>query len=540
MRSAIVCLVTTAWALAQEPGQQVDKLFERFSSESPGCAVGVVRDGKPLFSKGYGMADLEHDAPLTAESMFYMASVSKQFTAMSILMLVDEGKIQLNDSIRKTIPELPEYTNSITLYQLLTHTSGVRDYLSLGSLAGQPMDSVFTDRRALASIARQEALNFPPGSEYSYSNSGYVLLSLVVKRVAGKNLNQFAQEKIFGPLEMKSTRFQHDHSALVPRKAFGYVRKGEDWHVSNSMLDVVGDGGLYSSVADMLHWLGNFDQPKIGKSALAAMQTHAKLSSGKEIDYGMGLAPGEYRDLRTVEHSGALGGYRTQVLWFPAQKFSVVCLCNNGTVSPVRLARQVAEIYLSSDMKPAQPRTQQNGPGIELTSAEIHAKAGLYHSDEAGYVEIAEKEGRLYSRGMDALIAIDKQRFTMGNSPAGWALVFDDHSPPASFEIRSQGKPATRFDRVKTVTLSEEQMKAYTGEFTSRELGATYRIKAASGTFTLEQGDAATFQLLNAGPGRMRTEMGGLELVFRLNSAGKVNGFDLSAGGVRNLRFERQ
>jgi len=221
MRGPILCLFAVGCMAAQDQGPQIDKLFESLSGKSPGCSVGVSRHGKAVFQKSYGMADLEHEIPLTPESPFYMASVSKQFTAMSVLLLTEDGKIQLTDSIRKTIPELPDYANRITIYQLLTHTSGVRDYLTLGSLAGLPADSVYTDRSALRMIARQSALNFEPGTEFLYSNSGYVLLSLVVKRVAGKNLDAFAREKIFAPLGMNATRFQHDHSSLVPGKAFG-------------------------------------------------------------------------------------------------------------------------------------------------------------------------------------------------------------------------------------------------------------------------------------------------------------------------------
>jgi CubicO group peptidase (beta-lactamase class C family) len=236
VRSAIICILAVGSMASEEPGQRIDKLFEKFSGKSPGCAVGVSQNGKAVFAKGYGMADLEHNVPLSSESRFYMASVSKQFTAMSILLLAEDGKIQLSDSIRKTIPELPDYANGVTLYHLLTHTSGVRDWSDLGSLSGLPPDYVFTDRGVLGSIARQSVLNFEPGTDFLYSNSGYVLLSLVLKRVTQKNLNEFAQERLFVPLEMKSTLFQHDHSALVPGKVFGYKEKDGAWHTSNSML----------------------------------------------------------------------------------------------------------------------------------------------------------------------------------------------------------------------------------------------------------------------------------------------------------------
>lgn len=541
MRGAILCLFAVSCGAAQDQEQRIDKIFENFSGKSPGCSVGVAQNGKTVIAKAYGMADLEHDVPLSTQSPFYMASVSKQFTAMSVLLLAEEGKILLTDSIRKTIPELPDYASAITLYQLLTHTSGVRDYLTLGGMAGLPPDSVFTDRSAVRLISRQAALNFEPGSEFLYSNSGYVLLSLMIKKVSDKSLDQFAQERIFGPLGMKSTRFQHDHSALVLGKAFGYERRNGVWHVSNSMLDVVGDGGLYSSVADMLHWVANFDDPKVGAKALETMRTAAKLSGGKEINYGMGLVPTHYRGLAMVQHGGGLGGYRTQVLWFPEQRFSVVSLCNNGSANVGDLASKVAEVYLSSKMTaPQAPAGQKHNPsGVTLSADEVHAKAGLYRAEERGYIEIEERDGKLYPRGAPSeLIALDKHRFSANDAPEGWELDFEGGNPAQSMELRQAGAVVARYDRVSLVNVSESEMKAYAGDFESRELlGATYRILVDAQGLSLEASDRPAVRLQSGGADRWRT--GGQEIVFHRDTAGKVDGFILNAGRVRKIQFRR-
>lgn len=533
-----------AHAQAQDPAQNneqhIDKLFAIYSGKSPGCAVGVAQKGKAVFAKGYGMADLEHDVPISAESPFYMASVSKQFAAMAVLLLAEDGKIRLTDSIRKTVPELPEYANSITLYHLLTHTSGVRDYLSLGYLAGLPQDSVVTDRSALRLISRQTALNFEPGTDYLYSNSGYVLLSMVVKNVTHKDLNEFAQERIFRPLGMETTRFQHDHSSLIPGKAFGYEQRQGGWHTSNSMLDVVGDGGLYSSVSDMLRWVANFDNQKIGAAALKTMRTPAKLSNGTEINYGMGLIPSQYRGLPIVEHGGGLGGYRTEVLWFPARQLSVVCLCNAGTANPGELARKVAAVYLSSEMKAPDGPGQRGKTGTVLSVDEGRAKAGLYRNEEQGYIEIVDREGKLYTRGSPGeLVALDNRRFIAITAPEGWELEFDEQSPASSLELRQPGQSPARFSRVAPVELSENDLHAYTGEFESRELGVVYRIVADAQGLSVEVGDRPAQKLLSSGSERMRSESGSPELVFQRDSSGKVDGFFLNAGRVRKIRFQR-
>ncbi len=372
----------------QAPPQSVDAIFKDFATDqSPGCAVGVTRGDRPLAAKAYGMADLEHGVPLTSQSVFYMASVSKQFTALSILLLERDGKLRLEDRIRTYIPELPDYAAAITIRQLLHHTSGLRDYLTLSSLAGNPADYVITERSVLNMLARQTRLNFEPGAEHLYSNSGYVLLSIVVHRVTGRPLDEFARERIFTPLNMRSTRFQHDHAVPIPGRAIGYVRRNETWRIANSLLDVVGDGGLYSSVDDMLRWATAFEQPEFAP-LLSRMQTPGTLADGRAIanGYGMGLFAGTYRGVPTVSHGGSLAGYRTHLLRLPAEKLTVVTLCNNATANAARLAQMVAELYVPVSMSAAAPvagTAPPQAPARMAVPRELaQALAGVFYSAE--------------------------------------------------------------------------------------------------------------------------------------------------------------
>ena len=440
---------------------------------------------------------------------------------------------------------MPAYADRITLYNLLTHTSGIRDYLSLGELAGRRPDFVYNDDSTLRLISRQAGLNFEPGAEFLYSNSGYVLLSLVVKRLAHKNLDEFAQERIFRPLEMKSTRFQHDHTAFIPDKVLGYERGPNGWRLSNSTLDVVGDGGLYSSVQDMLRWATNFDNPKIGGSALALMQTPGVLRNGKKASYGMGLVPTKYRGLPTVEHSGALAGYRTVFLRFPEQKLSVVCLCNNNTANPSQLARQVAEVYLSSQMKaatdpkPSPANATASATGVSVSVEEVRAKAGLYKSNAQGYLEFSEKDGKLYAdRAPTALVALDKQRFTLSDAP-GSEIRFDTRTPAASVQVNLPGEAIMRFQRVNRVTLSQQEIQAYTGDFVSDELETTYHISASEGGLFVRIGDRPPVALASLTRDHMRVPVIDAEITFNRERSGQVTGFRLEAGRVREVRFER-
>jgi len=343
----------------------VDEVFADLTKAgSPGCALGVYQDGKIIYSKGYGLANLEENVAIKPQSVFDIGSTSKQFTAASILLLEKQGKLSVNDDVRKYIPELPDYGQKITILQLLNHTSGLRDYLTLMELAGTNVDSVTTDEDALRMIVRQKALNFAPGSDWLYSNTGFFLLSVIVKRVSGKTLQEFAGENIFAPLEMSHTQYRDDHTSLIPNRALAYdaKEKGGGYKLDVSYFEQTGDGAVHTSVEDLLKWDENFYRGQIGgKEFLSEIQEPGKLNSGKVLDYAKGLRIADYRGLRTVSHGGSWGGYRAELLRFPEQHFSVACLCNLGSASPSNRARRVADIYLASGMKPKEEKKKESG-----------------------------------------------------------------------------------------------------------------------------------------------------------------------------------
>ncbi|HWZ99609.1 MAG TPA: serine hydrolase domain-containing protein [Candidatus Dormibacteraeota bacterium] len=344
--------------------KQVDALFAALTKPgSPGCALAVARNGIIIYEKGYGLANVEEEVTITPRTVFDIGSTSKQFTASSILLLEREGKLSVNDDVRKYIPELPDYSKKITILNLLNHTSGIRDYLTLFELSGVYTDSVTTDEDALAIIARQKSLNFDPGSEFLYSNSGYFLLSVIVKRASGKTLPEFAAENIFKPLEMNRTLYRDQHTQLVPGRALAYDPKepGPGFTFDVSYFEQTGDGAVHTSVEDLLKWDENFYTAKVGgKAFLAELQETARLNNGKQLKYAKGLVVFDYRGLRAVEHGGSWGGYRAQLLRFPDQHFSVACLCNLANADPESHANRVAEIFLASEMKPPKPATDEN------------------------------------------------------------------------------------------------------------------------------------------------------------------------------------
>lgn len=369
---------------------KTDEVFKAYTAPgSPGCAVGVIRGGQIAFAKGYGMADLEQGVAISPKSVFYMGSVSKQFMAFAILTLEKQGKLTVDDSIRNHVPELPESYAPVTLRHLLHHTSGARDYLTLGMLAGYSQDHVWTERAALRMIARQRALNFEPGAEHLYSNSGYVLLALAAQRAAGEKLNEWSKKNLFGPLGMSSSRWQHNHADPIPRRAHGYARSMVGWwQVSDSMIDTVGGGGMYSSVEDMLKWAANMLSGAVGSDLLARMAEPGKLRDGSPIanGYGMGLVKGSFRGTPMVSHGGALAGYRTHFVALPEKKLAVVCLCNMASALPQRLSESVAGIWLEGEIgeeTPADAPKPPLPPKLGSVPAELQrAVLGDWWSDE--------------------------------------------------------------------------------------------------------------------------------------------------------------
>jgi CubicO group peptidase (beta-lactamase class C family) len=435
----------TAGVFAQDQSQTIDTIFKDLATDhSPGCAIGVARGDAPLAAKAYGLADLEHKVRLTPQSVFYMASVSKQFMALSILLLERDGKLQLDDRVRTYLPELPEHAAGITVRQLLHHTSGLRDYLTLSGLAGNPADQVITERAVLNTLSRQTRLNFEPGTEHLYSNSGYVLLSIIVHRVSGRPLDEFARERIFTPLGMRSTRFQHDHAAPIPGRAIGYVRRGTTWWIANSLLDVVGDGGMYSTIDDMLRWAAAFERPEFS-SLLSRMQQPGTLKNGSAIGngYGMGLAQGRYRGVPTVSHSGSLAGYRTNFVRLPREELTVVTLCNNATANVGRLTQMVTDLYVPTGTSapgsptaaaPSQtsaqtiaptPSTPPQAPAQTAIPRELaQALAGVYYSAEleATYRIVAGPDAVTLEIGNSAPVALRLTGPDLLRTPQGLEL----------------------------------------------------------------------------------------------------------------------
>jgi CubicO group peptidase (beta-lactamase class C family) len=427
-----VCAVALSlwpWAAASPDGaatlaSQVDGIMADWAKPgSPGCAVGVVRDGALAFAKGYGQADLERGVPIGPASVFDIASTSKQFTAAVIALLAQDGKLSLDDDVRRFVPELPRYEAPIAIRHLLHHTSGLRDYTDVMALEGWQMEDWTTAEQALATIARQKEVNFEPGARHLYSNSGFFLLSVIAARAAGKPFPDLARERIFEPLGMKSTHFHADHRLLVKDRAIGYAPRGGGWALSMSDWEQTGDGSVLTTVEDLAHWVRNFEDPKVGGAALVEeLQRKGRLATGEEIDYAEGLRHAPYRGLATVGHNGSWAGYRSSLLRFPSEKTAVIVLCNAENAEAGRIARKVADAALGDRLGPVPSPTPRASPtpaanGRAITPGELAALPGRYRSDElASDIEVRADKGRLGFRIRDresSLVPIEEDEFTV-------------------------------------------------------------------------------------------------------------------------------
>lgn len=519
--------------------RKVDQVFAAYDKpDSPGCALGVVRDGEFIYKRGYGAGSLELGVPLTPQSVFYMGSVSKQFTAASVVLAAEQGFVSLDDDIHKYVPELPSYGKPVTLRQMLHHTSGFRDILTLMFLGGRNSEDVHPTNELLDLLSRQKALNFAPGDEFLYSNTNYFLMSVVIQRTTGKPMSQFAEENIFKPLGMAHTRFYDDRSVVLPGRVAAYEprQKGGfrvDWSTN---FDMVGSGGLMSSVDDLLLWDRNFYDNKLGKGTLLKeMQTPGVLNNGKPIEYALGLFISKYRGLAIVEHGGANFGYRTELLRFPQQKFSVITLCNVGTSAPRNLANQVADLHLAGQFPAG---SNAGGSDSQMASQHVDPQpfVGTYRNAESHSVyTLSASDGDLTLLGQ-RLKAAGANHFVFPGGPelsfesgGGNAMRLTMESPDAAPQV---------FERYKAVQLAAADAAQYAGSFESSELEARYKIEVKDGRLMLR----VNWQEPTTLEPTVRDEFrgpAGVALVYRRDAKGQVTGFDVFAGRVRNIFFTK-
>lgn len=523
----------------------VDAVFKPYRAPNvPGCALGIYRSDKIAYARGYGMADLERNVRITPASVFDVGSVSKQFAAAAIGLLVEDGKVSYTDDVRKYIPELPEYGAPITLNELMWHTSGLRDYTDLLDLAGYGLEQATTDEEALTLIVRQRNLEFPSGTRYEYSNTNYFLLSVIVKRVTGQSLAEFVRRRIFVPLGMTNTMYRTDYAMLIPNRAMGYAPAGGGrYRNSMSNWQQTGDGAVQISIDDAFKWDENFYHPRVGAAQLIEqMQTPGHLSGGAALQYARGLFVGTYRGLKLISHGGAWIGYRAEFDRYPTVHTSIVVLCNSDTAPAQKLARSVADVVLKPYLKPMPVLGAKRSLNGSVNASSL---IGSYFDEAGGDVyHITAQGGRvgLESGGTTYPLApAGGNSFRLGSTVV--RFVIGTNGQATALELNPGGEDAVYASKFTPVIPTAAQLDGATGAYYSSELDVTWRLRSTGAGLVLEP----VRYLPDGAAGELHPQMtdaftsdGGFLIRLTRDAKGAISGFSLSAGrGLRSLPFTR-
>ncbi|HEY7368285.1 MAG TPA: serine hydrolase domain-containing protein, partial [Thermoanaerobaculia bacterium] len=468
-----------------EWASKVDAIFAPLADgKSPGCAVAVIQDGAIAYEKGYGLASLEFGVPIAPDTIFDIGSVSKQFTAATVIRLAQDGKLSLDDDVRQWIPELPPYRPTVTIRHLFHHTSGIRDYTDLMSLAGARVPDRTTKDEALEMIVRQKGVDFPAGLRESYSNSGYFLLSVIVERAAGKGLAEVSREKLFAPLGMNDTQFLDDSRRIVPRKATGYgPKEGGGFRLAGSNWEQIGDGSLLTTVRDLAKWVRNFEEPKVGGPAfVTAMEEVGMLADGSRLEYASGLRVDTWRGLRRVSHSGAWAGYRAALVRFPTEKTAFAATCNRLDAAPSALLARAAEIVLAGRLARApDPPPARKGP-FPVSEAEAGRLQGLYVEPSTLEVRRVErKDGGLVFRRGESVMPLrpnGTETYGLAFGETELAVRFSAAGAPATTMRLREGGRDNEYYRTDAWSPAPgtQELSGFVGEFDSEEIGAIFRV----------------------------------------------------------------
>jgi CubicO group peptidase (beta-lactamase class C family) len=492
---------------AADPAKNVDVVFAKYTSTTPGCAVGVGENGTPALTKGYGMSDLEHDVPITPDTIFEAGSVSKQFTATAVLLLAREGKLSLDDPVRKYIPELPDYGVPLTIRHMLNHTSGLRDWGNVAGIAGWPRTTrVHTHAHVLDIVSRQKALNFTPGTNWSYSNTGFNLAAIIVSRVSGMPFVDFERERIFKPLGMTHTSWRDDYTRIVKGRAMAYAERNGAFSTEMPFENVYGNGGLLTTAGDLLKWNENFVTPRVGDAAFVSeQQMPGKFNDGRPHIYAFGLYVRNYNGVREVSHSGSTAGYRAFLTRYPDQHLSIAVLCNVSTANATQLAHQIADLYLGDRIK----TSRESGP----TAAQLEKAAGLYRSAWTG------------------------ETVTMGNGRNGlggrqWA--FTEHGATATDE-HGLAEPYERVERAKP---SGDVLQSYAGTYENDEAETVLTAVIDNGALVLKRRPDTKIPLTPLYTDAFSGPQIGT-IIFRRDNGGRVNALSIVQDRVWDMRFKK-
>lgn len=564
--AALVCALVVMPPLAEgrvsfmqadpaDLAERIDALFETWDDiESPGASVAVMRDGQMIHSAGYGCAQLEYGIPIEADTVFHVASVSKQFTAMSVALLVLDGKLDLDAELRSYVDDVPDFGTSLTLRHVLHHTSGLRDQWESLIMAGMRGDDVIRQEDILSMVRRMRELNFQPGERHLYCNTGFSLAAESVARTSGQSFPDFARARIFEPLGMRNTHVHSDHQHIVPGRAYSYS-KGDDGYEKRVLSFAnYGATNLFTTAPDLVLWLTNFDHGNVGgDAARELMLERGVLNNGEPIDYALGVVHGQYKGWKTISHGGADAGFRSHVVWFPEAKLAIAVLSNLDSVGPGTRAFEVANLILAdesappSEASPEEAPVKSEAPAADPTefevSPDVFDRYVGHYVDRSGYgIELERTRTRLYmrrgTRGRNRLYPVAEHRFRSKSSGVEVALVHDAAGRVSGLILDIHGRSHV-FTRRSTAA-EPVDLKQYCGRYLCEELNAVYDIELEDGGLIARQMRQGTIHLGTSWPDEFQGDRWFFgKLRFERDDDGTLNGFRVDGSRVLNLRFTK-
>ncbi len=547
---AIVVIASCAPALAStDLGPRVDSLCNLICEpEGPGCVVEIIEDGKIIFDRGYGLAELENNVPITEHTVLDIGSNAKQFTATCILLLEEQGKLDIDDELSKYVPEFPHYPWPITLRQLMQHTSGIRDYFDVMTLKGMNIGNNYPTEEYLNLIYGQSELNFRPGDQHLYSNSGYILLAEVIYRVSGMSLAQFAQDNIFTPLGMSATSYLDDPSRVVKNRAgnYGPLPSGEFWH-GPSIAANIGDGGILTTVGDLALWDANFYNNMLGKRNPKLMRTleqQTVLNSGDTIQWALGLRHDRHNGHHVIRHGGAYYGFRSEIARFPDEHLTVIVLANLMTIDATNLAYQIAELVI----QPKPDSSDETTPPTilaRLSAAELVEKAGTFKNPVTGTIwtvtagdstlSVATSSGYNFQ-----LLPMDARHFRPSGIALPGTVAYSKLADGTkTIELVVPGQQTARFEPI-IVASRPKNLGEYVGEFHCRDLGLTYVLSIENEILSFAEKGRSEWVAMSATiTDEFLAQGGQTQIHFERDKDSRVRSMRLSLPRAKNFLFER-
>jgi CubicO group peptidase (beta-lactamase class C family) len=523
--------------------QKIDSLFKSYTAKSPGCAVAIMQKGEIVFSKGYGIANLEYSIPITPNTIFHIASESKQYVAFCILLLEKEGKLSVDDDIRKYLDFVPDFGHTIRISHLIYHTSGLRDQWQLLANAGWQIDDVITQEHVIKLVSKQKALNFIPGEEQLYCNTGYTLLAEIVRKVSGLSLRAFADKYIFQPLGMKDSHFNDDYQEIVPNRAYSYFPKGYNSY-QNAVLSysIVGATSLLTTVLDETKWVRNLETGVVGgKDLVAKMLQTGTLNDGRKLNYAYALSIDHFKGWTLIGHGGGDAGFRTFAARIPEKELQIVVFSNYSNANPGGLVRDIAALLVPDSKEEKKPVTM-----MKYADSNIYRMLqGRYYSERGETGEFTWENGKFYSRKFGISVSGEIKLRSVGNNRYAMAengpfLLLDGKAPSAPVsEFKIENSTNTLVFKRQPVT-SQNITNEFAGRYYNDETESFYNITEKSGSLTLENRKFSNTTLTNIAPDQFTDSHWWMSHIrFLRNDQGKIIAFEVNAGRILHLRYDK-